>query len=249
LHHRGTSRSASRRVIAPRGIGSTESGSGAMAKKIRESQKARRERTAEIIRILERTYPGSRIALNFETPFQLLIATILAAQCTDARVNMVTPGLFHEYPDPQAFIDATQEELEKAIFSTGFYRNKARSIKATSQALVERFGGEVPGTMEELLTLPGVGRKTANVILGNCFATPGIVVDTHVKRISNLLGLVESEDPEKIELALTEVVPEEKWMKFSHLLADHGRAICIARRPKCSVCPIASLCPSAGIGD
>ncbi len=220
-----------------------------MAKKLRESLKARRERTAEIIRVLEETYPNSRIALNFETPFQLLIATILAAQCTDARVNMVTPVLFAEYPDPRAFVDAPQEELEKAIFSTGFYRNKAKSIKATSAALLERFNGEVPGTMEELVSLPGVGRKTANVLLGHCFNAPGIVVDTHVKRISNLLGLVATEDPEKIEYALLEVVPLEKQVKFSHLLADHGRAICVARRPKCGICPIAHLCPSAGIGE
>lgn len=219
-----------------------------MAKMIRESLKARQERTVEIIRILEMTYPHSEIALDFKTPFQLLVATILSAQCTDARVNMVTPALFAEYPSPQAFVDATQEEIEKAVFSTGFYRNKAKSIRATSQALLDRFGGKVPGTMEELLTLPGVGRKTANVILSHCFDKPGMVVDTHVKRISNLLGLVKTEDPEKIEFALMEVTPEKKWRKFSHLLAEHGRAICVARRPKCSQCPIARLCPSAGIG-
>ncbi|MBS1910771.1 MAG: endonuclease III [Bacteroidetes bacterium] len=206
---------------------------------------ARRKRASEIVRILSETYPGAHIALNFGTPFQLLVATILAAQCTDVRVNMVTPELFRKYPTPQAFLDAQVEELEQAIFSTGFYRNKAKAIRAACAALIDRFGGEVPSTMDDLLSLPGVGRKTANVLLGHCFGTPGIVVDTHVKRISNLLGLVHNEDPVKIEFELMEVVPKESWVPFSHLLADHGRAICIARRPRCQVCPIAPLCPSA----
>ncbi|HVZ38557.1 MAG TPA: endonuclease III [Candidatus Kapabacteria bacterium] len=210
-----------------------------------ETLGARRKRAAEIVRILSETYPGAHIALNFESPFQLLIATILAAQCTDVRVNMITPGLFRKYPTPQAFLDAPVEELEQAIFSTGFYRNKAKAIRATCAALMDRFGGDVPSTMDDLLSLPGVGRKTANVLLGHCFGTPGIVVDTHVKRISNLLRLVHSEDPVKIEFELMEVVPKESWVLFSHLLADHGRAICIARRPKCPECPIAPLCPSA----
>lgn len=210
-----------------------------------ESLQAKRTRARSIIRILLETYPDSSIPLNYETPFQLLIATILAAQCTDARVNMITPGLFRKYPGPEAFLNAPQEELEQAIFSSGFYRNKAKSIKAACAAIIERFGGKVPGTMEELLTLPGVGRKTANVLLGHCFNQPGVVVDTHVKRISNLLGLADSEDPDKIELQLLDVLPKEHWVKFSHLLADHGRAICIARRPKCPECPLAGLCPSA----
>jgi endonuclease-3 len=211
----------------------------------RESQKSRRERALRIVDILEETYPQSEIALHYETPFQLLVATILAAQCTDARVNTVTPGLFEKYPSPQAFLDAPVEELEQSIFSTGFYRNKAKSIRNACAVLLENFGGEVPSTMEGLLTLPGVGRKTANVLLGHCFQTPGIVVDTHVKRISNLLGLVDSEDPEKIEEQLMGILPQEKWVRFSHLLANHGRAICIARRPQCGICPIALLCPSA----
>jgi endonuclease-3 len=177
----------------------------------------------------------------------LLIATILSAQCTDARVNTVTPGLFAKYPTPQAFLDAPVEELEQAIFSTGFYRNKAKSIRNACTTLIENFGGEVPGRMEDLLTLPGVGRKTANVLLGHCFDTAGVVVDTHVKRISNLLALVDSEDPEKIEQQLMQILPEEKWTRFSHLLAEHGRAICIARRPKCEICPLADLCPSAAV--
>jgi endonuclease-3 len=220
-----------------------------MPLKRNESKTKRRERTAAIVHTLEETYPQAQIALRYESPFQLLVATILAAQCTDARVNTVTPALFAKYPTPRAFLDAPQEELEQAIFSTGFYRNKAKSIRNACTMLLERFGGEVPGDMESLLELPGVGRKTANVLLGHCFEVPGIVVDTHVKRISNLLGLVDSEDPDKIELELMEVVPPEKWVRYSHLVAEHGRQICVARRPHCSRCPLFDLCPSAGIGD
>lgn len=214
-----------------------------------ESKKKRRERTAAIVEILEATYPEAGIALRYESPFQLLVATILAAQCTDARVNTVTPGLFAKYPTPQAFLDVPQEEIEQAIFSTGFYRNKAKSIRNACTMLIERYNGAVPGDMASLLELPGVGRKTANVLLGHCFDVPGIVVDTHVKRISNLLGLVDSEDPDRIELELLEVVPPEKWVRYSHLVAEHGRQICVARRPHCSRCPLFDLCPSAGIGD
>ncbi|MDB5035899.1 MAG: putative type endonuclease [Chlorobi bacterium] len=214
-----------------------------------ETKQARRARAIAIYNILAETYPGSGIALHFRSPFELLVATILAAQCTDARVNTITPGLFKSYPTSEAFLAAPVEELERAIFSSGFYRNKAKSIRNASAAIIERFGGAVPGTMEELLTLPGVGRKTANVILGHCFGKPGMVVDTHVKRISNLLGLARSSDPDKIETELTEVLPEETWMHFSHLLANHGRAICIARRPKCESCPVADLCPSAFIAQ
>lgn len=210
-----------------------------------ESKKKRRERAEEIVRILERTYTEAEIALHYETPFQLLIATILSAQCTDERVNMVTPGLFEKYQSPQDFLDAPVEELEQAIFSTGFYRNKAKSIRGACAGLIEKHGGEVPGTMEELIALPGVGRKTANVLLGHCFGVPGMVVDTHVKRISNLLKIVDSQNPEVIEKELEEVIQEEKWVRFSHLLAEHGRAVCIARRPRCGECPISLLCPSA----
>jgi endonuclease III len=215
--------------------------------KIRESKTARRERAGQILAILESTYPESRIALDYETPFQLLVATILAAQCTDARVNTVTPALFERYPSPQAFIDAPQEELEEAVHPTGFFRNKAKAIKAASTAIMLEFGGEVPGTMEQLISIPGIGRKSANVILGHCFDVPGMVVDTHVKRIANLLGFVDTEDPEKIEHALEPLFPPEKWTRLGHLFQDHGRAICVARRPKCDICPIAPLCPSAGI--
>ncbi len=210
-----------------------------------ETPADRRERAIAIYNILNSVHPGTEIALIYDGPFQLLVATILAAQCTDARVNTVTPGLFSNYPTPQAFLDAPVEELEQAIFSTGFYRNKAKSIRNTCAALIERFGGEVPGTMEDLLTLPGVGRKTANVILGHCFDVPGMVVDTHVKRIGNLLGLTGQADPVKIEGELMEVLPQEHWVHFSHLLAEHGRDVCIARRPQCARCPLADLCPSS----
>ncbi|MCC7437118.1 MAG: endonuclease III [Armatimonadetes bacterium] len=206
-----------------------------------------RKRAAQIVDILEREHPNAQIALHYQTPFQLLIATILSAQCTDARVNMVTPALFQKFPTPQAFLDAPIEELEQAIFSTGFYRNKARSIRNACGILAEKFGGEVPCTMEELLQLPGVGRKTANVLLGHCFGIPGVVVDTHVKRISNLLRLADSDDPEKIEEQLMKVLDRGKWVRFSHLLAEHGRAVCIARRPKCEVCPVGELCPSRSL--
>lgn len=212
-----------------------------------ESLQSKRKRAAHIVDILEREHPDAEIALHYQTPFQLLIATILSAQCTDARVNMVTPALFQKFPTPQAFLDAPIEELEQAIFSTGFYRNKARSIRNACGILAEEFGGEVPGTMEELLRLPGVGRKTANVLLGHCFGTPGVVVDTHVKRISNLLRLADSDDPEKIEAQLMKVIDRGKWVRFSHLIAEHGRAICIARRPNCSACPVSQFCPSRSL--
>ncbi len=210
-----------------------------------ESKKKRRERAEAIVQILERTYTDAAIALHYQTPFQLLIATILSAQCTDERVNKVTPGLFEKYPTPQDFIDTPIEELEQAIFSTGFYRNKAKSIRGACTAIVEQHSGEVPQTLEALVKLPGVGRKTANVLLGHCFGVPGIVVDTHVKRISNLLKLVTSENPDVIEKQLEEMIPIEKWVRFSHLLAEHGRAVCIARRPKCGECPLSLLCPSS----
>ena len=202
-------------------------------------------RAEKIYATLEEHYPAAEIALDYSSPFELLIATILAAQCTDERVNTVTPALFARFPDPEAFAAAPIEEIEEMVFSTGFYRNKAKSIQGAARALLESHGGEVPSTMKELVTLPGVGRKTANVLLGHCFETPGMVVDTHVKRISNLLGLVDSKNPEVIERELSLILPEEQWVRFSHLLAHHGRAICSARRPQCGICPVADLCPSA----
>ena len=204
-------------------------------------------RAEEIYQILLQSYPEAGIALQYGSPFELLIATILAAQCTDERVNKVTPELFQKFPDPAAFDAAPIEDIEQAIFSTGFYRNKAKSIQGASRAILEKYGGKVPETLKELVDLPGVGRKTANVLLGHCFDQPGMVVDTHVKRISNLLGLVSSQNPVVIERELMEILPAENWVQFSHLMAHHGRALCIARRPRCGECPVADLCPSASL--
>jgi endonuclease-3 len=196
---------------------------------------------------LRAEYPEARTALDFGTPLQLLIATILSAQCTDERVNMVTPGLFRRYPDAAAFAAADRAELETQIRSTGFFRNKAKAILSCCADIVARHGGEVPRTLEELTALHGVGRKTANVVLGNAFAIPGMVVDTHVTRLSNRLGLVQGGDAVKIEFALMAIVPREHWIQFSHWLILHGRRICVARKPRCSVCPIAAHCPRIGV--
>lgn len=206
--------------------------------------KSERDRAAEIFAILKKEYPDVKSALNFTSPFQLLIATILSAQCTDERVNIVTKSLFKKYKKPQDFIDVKSPELEKDIYSTGFYRQKAKSLKQCCQALVDEHKGKVPADFEALNKLPGVGRKTASVVAGNAFGIPAIAVDTHVKRLSNLLGFIDSPDPEKIEFRLKELLPKKEWIKASHLLASHGRKICIARRPKCLKCAVGSLCPS-----
>ncbi len=206
--------------------------------------RSEKDRAAEIFSILNREYPDVKSALNFSSPFQLLIATILSAQCTDERVNIVTKTLFKKYKKPQDFVNVESEELEKAIYSTGFYRQKAKSIKQCCQTLVDEHKGKVPADFEALNKLPGVGRKTASVVAGNAFGIPAIAVDTHVKRLSNLLGFIDSPDPEKIEFRLKELLPEKDWVRTSHLLAAHGRKICIARRPKCLQCAIGNLCPS-----
>lgn len=206
--------------------------------------KSEKERAKKIFLLLSKEYPKAEIALEFKNPFQLLIATILSAQCTDERVNIVTEALFKKYNSPKDFLKISNEELEKDIFSTGFYRQKAKSIKACSKELIDRYNGEVPDDFETLIKLPGVGRKTASVIVGNAFGIPAIAVDTHVKRLSNLLGFIKSEDPEKIETRLKELLPEKDWVNSSHLLATHGRKICIARRPKCLECVLGDLCPS-----
>ena len=196
-------------------------------------------------RLLER-YPDAHCALDFTNAYQLLCATILSAQCTDKRVNMVTPALFARYPDARALAAARQEDVEELIKSTGFFRNKAKSLIGMATALVERHGGEVPADMESLVVLPGVGRKTANVILGNAFGrNDGIVVDTHVTRLSNRLALVKESDAVKIEHALLPLFPQERWTMFSHLLIEHGRQICDARAPKCGECLLADVCPAA----
>jgi len=198
----------------------------------------------KIISILKKEYPDAKTPLKHRNSLELLIAVILSAQCTDARVNMVTPALFKKYKTAKDFANARQAELEKLIRSTGFYKNKAKSIKGMAEALIERHKGRVPGTLDELVKLPGVGRKTANVILGACFDTPGIVVDTHVKRLSNRLGLTKNSDPVKIEFDLMDVIPKKDWNIFSLLLIFHGRAVCNARKPKCCECKVRNLCPS-----
>jgi len=200
-----------------------------------------------ILALLEQAHPDARIALNFSTPLELLVATILSAQCTDVRVNQVTPALFRRYPDAAAYAAANPAGLEEEIRSTGFFRNKAKSIIGCAQALVERHGGEVPCTMDELTALPGVGRKTANVVLGNAFDVPGMVVDTHVKRVSTRLGWTRQGDPVKIEADLCRLLPQERWTMASHILIFHGRRICKAPTPHCSSCPVLERCPRMGV--
>jgi endonuclease-3 len=213
-----------------------------------ESPVARKARTRKIIARLAREFPDAKCALDNETPLQLLIATILSAQCTDARVNLTTPALFAKYRSAAALAAANPTTLESEIRSTGFYRNKTKSLLGMAAALVERHAGDVPDTMEELVQLPGVGRKTANAILGNAFGkNEGVVVDTHVQRISGLLRLTRQTTPEKIEQDLMALVPRPKWTLFSHYLILHGRKTCIARRPKCEACRINDLCPSSRV--
>ena len=191
-------------------------------------------------------YPKAKCSLDFTNPFELLIATILSAQSTDVRVNIVTKSLFRKYPGPADFANASQPEMEKDVRQTGFFRNKAKAVIGVGKAIMERHGGEVPRTMEELTALPGVGRKTANVVLSNAFKSPvGIVVDTHVTRVSGRLGLTSNSEAEKIEQDLMLLIPKKEWTSFSHRLIDHGRAICIARKPMCSECRLNELCPSA----
>lgn len=203
-------------------------------------------RALEILRRLEKTYPDARCSLDYRNAFELLVATILSAQSTDVGVNMVTPALFKRYPDARSLADADPAELEVAIRSTGFFRNKAKSLLGMARRVTEQHQGVVPRTMEELTALPGVGRKTANVVLGNAFdMQEGIVVDTHVTRVANRLGLTRNTDPVKIEQDLMKLIPREKWTLFSHLLIFHGRAICEARRPKCEICPLNDICPSS----
>lgn len=203
------------------------------------------QRIAELIKRLKKAYPNAHCALNHTTPFELLIATILSAQCTDVRVNIVTTELFRKYRGPAAFINVSQAELEKDIHSTGFFRNKAKNIQAACKRIIEEFGGEVPQTMDELLTLGGVARKTANVVLGNAFGiASGVVVDTHISRLSQRLGLTENTGAEKIELDLQELVPKKDWVMFPHWMIFHGRQICNARKPKCGECTLADICPS-----
>ena len=208
--------------------------------------KPAKDRVVKIIRVLEKEYPQSRTALTFETPLQILAATILSAQCTDERVNKLTPALFKKYPDAAAFAAADRAELEMAVRPTGFFRNKAKSIIGAASKIVGVFDGRVPDTMAELITLPGVARKTANIVLSSAYGkAEGIAVDVHVKRLSGRLGLSRQEDPEKIERDLLTIVPKEDWLDFNYLLVNHGRRICRARKPKCPECKLAGLCPSS----
>jgi len=212
----------------------------------RESLEALKTRTREVIRRLKRAYPGAKCSLNHTNPFELLIATILSAQCTDERVNIVTADLFRKYRKPEDYLNVSPRELEKDIQSTGFFRNKTKSIQGTSKMLSEQYGGEVPQTMDELLELPGVARKTANVVLGNAFDIhAGVVVDTHVTRLSHRLALTQQKTAEKIEQDLIPIVPKKDWVIFPHLMIYHGRKICKARNPLCNECVIEKQCPSS----
>ena len=214
----------------------------------RENTAQKIARTQKVISVLKRVYPNAHCELNFSNPLELLIATILSAQCTDKRVNLVTAELFKKYRSAKDFADADISELENDIRSTGFYKNKAKNIKACCAALVEKYGGEVPRTMDELHALAGVGRKTANVVLGNAFdINVGVVVDTHVTRLTNRLGLVKGTDAVKIEQELMKLVPQQDWTDFSHWLIWHGRRRCDARKPDCANCEITDLCPRIGV--
>jgi len=203
-----------------------------------------KERARKILELLKREYPDVKIALEYSNPLELLIATILSAQCTDTRVNIVTKELFKKYKNAEDYLKVSNEELEKDIHSTGFYKQKAKSIKACCKEIVEKYNGNVPQDFDLLTKLPGVGRKTAAVVVGNAFGIPAIAVDTHVKRISNLLGLVKSEVPEKIEYKLKELFPEKDWIMLTHYFITHGRKICVARKPKCLQCVLADYCPN-----
>ena len=207
-----------------------------------------KERVKSIIRVLKKIFPEAECALHHESAFQLLVATILSAQCTDERVNQSTPELFRKYPDAAALAASSQDDVERIVRPLGFFRNKAANIRGMAQGLVDRFAGEIPQDLEQLVSLPGVGRKTASVVLGTWFGIPsGVVVDTHVRRITNLLGLTRSQNPEIIERELMQIVPKSEWINFSHRLIHHGRRTCIARRPKCSACALLKYCPRVGL--
>jgi endonuclease-3 len=213
---------------------------------VRESVESKKKRARKIITALDRAYPDARCALDFTSPLELLVATILAAQCTDERVNVVTSTLFRKYRSASEYAEASPKTFEREIQSTGFFRAKTRSVLGMARALIERHRGEVPRTREELVALPGVGLKTANVVLGNAFGQPAIAVDTHVFRVTQRLGLARGEDPDRIHDQLTEVIPRPAWTHFCHLIQAHGRRTCGARKPACPVCPVRALCPWPG---
>ena len=216
---------------------------------VAESSLARTRRARRIHRILTDTYPDARCELDFTTPLELAVATILSAQSTDVGVNKVTPALFARYPTAADYAAADRSELEEMIHSTGFFRAKTNSLIGLGQALVERYGGEVPGRLKDLVTLPGIGRKTANVILGNAFDVPGITVDTHFGRLSRRFGWTEQDDPVKVETEVGELFPKRDWTMLSHRVIFHGRRVCHARKPACGACPVARLCPAYGEGE
>lgn len=216
--------------------------------KVSETTDEQKKLAAKVIRGLKKTYPVADCALDHESAFQLLAATILSAQCTDERVNKSTPALFRKYPTPEKLAKGTQGDVEKIVKSLGFFRAKATNLRGMAQGLVDDHGGEVPQNLEDLVKLPGVGRKTASVVLGTFFGIPsGVVVDTHVRRVSNLLGLTTSQNPEIIERHLMAILPKKEWIQYSHRIIHHGRAICIARRPKCSECPLLKNCGRVGL--
>jgi len=214
-----------------------------------ETPQGRRARARKIDRALADAYPDAWCALRHENAWQLLVATILSAQCTDERVNMVTPTLFARYPTPRALADADVRELETLIHSTGFFRQKAKSLLGVAAATADEFGGKLPRDLDTLVTLPGIGRKTANVVLGTAYGVPSIVVDTHVRRVANRLGLTSEDDPTKIEMDLRELLPSASWTHFTHRLIHHGRRVCHARKPRCEECPLERLCPRIGVAD
>jgi len=213
----------------------------------RRAKPALAARATQIAEILQREFPSAKCALHYTTPLELLVATILSAQCTDERVNMVTPALFKKYRTVKSFADAPPGELEKDIHSTGFFNSKAKAIREMSREVLDRFGGEVPVALEDLITLRGVGRKTASVLRANAYGLPGITVDTHFTRISRLLKLTKETDPEKIEFDIAALLPPERYSHFSHAVILHGRKTCNARKPKCGECPVAELCPSRAV--
>jgi endonuclease-3 len=227
-------------------------GKGTSKRVAKKTPRKRHKRLPEIdvksqIRTLKRLYPGARCSLDHRSPFQLLVSTILSAQCTDERVNRVTPGLFARYPGPREFADEELPEIEEAIRSTGFFRSKSKAIQEASRDILEKHGGDVPSSLGELVELRGVGRKTANVVLGDAFGVPGVVVDTHVSRLSKRMGLTRESDPVKIEFDLMERIPKTEWTLYSHLLIHHGRAVCQSRKPRCAECALARYCPKVGV--
>ena len=216
---------------------------------MRESFADKKKRASAMYRVLSKTYPDVKCELDFKNPLQLLVATVLSAQCTDKRVNAVTPALFKRYKNVQAFAGADMRELQNLIKSTGFFRAKAKSIKGLATKIVNEFDGKVPNNLDDLVTLPGVGRKTANVVLGHAFDIPGITVDTHFGRLSRRFGWTTSKDPVKVEFEVGDLIPQKEWTNLSQRMIWHGRRICHSRKPACGACPIAKICPSVGIGE